>query len=282
LIVNPVSGSFSTKRLDRVKTILQRKYKHLELYFTKNSGDATERARGFSQRGGALVVAYGGDGTLNEVINGVAFTDTVVGFIPSGTTNVFAKETGIPEDQERAAELIVNGNARYIHAGSVNNERLFVLMAGVGFDGEAVCGVRTGLKKYLGKLSYILSGLEVLIKNPLRQIQVTVDKQRRIGCSGVIICNASKYAGNFRVCPDASILKPELHALLVKGRSRGAILKYILGILTGKHLTYKDTVILKGRHFFVEGSSRVQIDGDCYGTLPVDVSLVENVVRMVF
>jgi YegS/Rv2252/BmrU family lipid kinase len=282
LIVNPVSGSFSTKRLDRVKTTLQTKYRLLDIYFTKTSGDATERARVFSQRGCDLVVAYGGDGTLNEVINGVAFTDTAVGFIPSGTTNVFAREAGIPDDPVKAADLIVNATYRYIHAGSINNKRFFLLMTGVGFDAWAVCGVRPKVKRYLGKLSYILSGLEVLAKNPLQEIQVIVDRGRSITCSGIIICNASRYAGDFRVCPGAGITRPELSAVVFGNGSRRSTLRYILGIITGNHLKYKDIMFLKGRHFLVKGSSRVQIDGDCYGGLPVEVTLIENVVRMVF
>ncbi len=282
LIVNPVSGNFSTKRLEKVKSILQAKYNLLDIYFTKTSGDAIERAREFSQRGVPLLVAYGGDGTLNEVINGVAFTNTTVGFIPSGTTNVFAREAGISDDPAKAAQLILQGVPKYIHAGSINRDRLFLLMAGVGFDGETVCSLRISVKRYLGKLSYILSGLEVLIKNPLKQIQVTVDRASMYTCCGIIICNASRYAGDFRICPEASVVKPELQALLVGGCSRVATLKYILGIMTGKHLKYKDTGILRGKHFLVKGPSRVQIDGDCYGSLPVEVSLKENVVKMIF
>ncbi len=282
LIVNPVSGSFSKGRLKQVESILKRKYSLLEVFFTEAQGDALKKAREASNRGFSLVVAFGGDGTLNEVINGVAHSDTVVGFIPSGTTNVFAKETGIPDDPMAATELILKGTPRQIHAGFINRERLFVLMAGVGFDAEAVCGVRPVVKRYLGKLSYILSGLEVLIKNPLNQLEVTVDNQKRIGCSGIIICNASKYAGNFSICPDASIKAPELQAVLFGSPTRVATLRYILGILTGKHIKYKDTIFLKGRDFLIQGSSFVQIDGDCYGTLPVEVSLIENVVKVIF
>lgn len=280
LIVNPVSGSFSNSQLEKVKSILKKRYDPLEVYLTRAAGDALKRAGEFSQKGVSLLVAYGGDGTLNEVINAARFTDTAVGFIPSGTTNVFARETGIPDDPVKAAELIVNATYRYIHAGLINNERLFMLMAGVGFDAWAVCGVRPGVKRYLGKLSYILSGLEVLIKNPLQKIQVTVDRKRHITCSGIIICNASRYAGDFRLCPDADITRPELSAVVFGSESRRATLRYILGIVTGKHLKYKDVSLLKGRHFLVKGYSRVQIDGDCYGFLPVEVTLVENVVRM--
>ncbi|RMG73887.1 MAG: hypothetical protein D6710_02570 [Nitrospirae bacterium] len=188
---------------------------------------------------------------------------------------------GLPEEPLKAAERILKGRETFINAGWINRERFFVLMAGVGFDAEAVCSVSSGLKKGLGKLSYVLSGLKVLIKNPLKTIQVSIDGKDRHSLYGIIVCNSSRYAGNFRVCPDASLFSPELHALLIERGTRKDTLKAIVGIVTGKHLKYKGLAIKRGRHFRIEGPSKVQIDGDCYGRLPAEIELRERVVRVI-
>ncbi len=281
LIVNPVSGRFSKKTLQKVKSILSNRFDPLEVYFTHSSSDATQAAREYANREFDVLIAFGGDGTLNEVVNGVALSRSSVGFIPAGTTNVFAKETGIPEEPEKAAELIVNGTSRQINLGCINNQRYFLLMAGIGFDAEAVCNIKKGLKKGLGKLAYILSGFEVFLKKRPSELTVTIDGESVIRCYGAIICNASKYAGNFIVCPDASVFRPELQAFLIKKGDRLSTLKYVFGIITGKHLKYKDAAFIKGSHFKVQGHTRVQIDGDCFGNSPVEVSIRENAVKII-
>ncbi len=159
LIANPVSGGDARARIQKVLATLKSQGGDVDLFLTGARGDARKVAAVALSEGYDRIVAAGGDGTLNEVVNGVASPELPIAFLPLGTVNVFALEAGIPVQLEEACALAVHGSARPITLGKIGDD-LFLLMVSVGWDAEAVAHVRPGLKRLVGRLAYALSALE--------------------------------------------------------------------------------------------------------------------------
>ncbi len=288
LIANPVAKRSSPKKIERAVELLRSSGRTLTVHLTENRGDAEKVARSASERGASLIIAAGGDGTFNEVINGTARTDSVMAILPMGTTNVLAKELGIPEDVETAVELALSGEAHLVSLGSLTITlrqtivtRFFCLMAGIGFDGEAVYSANLSLKKYSGKGAYVLSGIRTLVRYAPDEMTFIVDGRRYTGYSA-IIGKASKYAGHFRITPDASLVNPDLYVFIMHGRRPADMLRYALGMLRGRHLAFKDVTYLRAHSVRVEGNARIQTDGDYIGTAPAEIGVVPEALKLVY
>jgi len=255
---------------------------------TKNPGDAEELAKKASGDGVPLIVAAGGDGTFNEVINGIAKTDTAMAILPMGTTNVLAKELGVPEKIDAALKVALSGTLHTVSLGQITfasretrRTRNFCLMAGIGFDGQAVYSVNLSLKRRSGKGAYILSGLTTLFGYAPEEMVFTVDGKTYRGYSA-IIGKSSRYGGDFRITPDAALTSPDLYVFIMHGKRRADMLRYCFGILTGKHLVLKDVTYLRAYSISVQGKAHVQIDGDYVGTTPADIHAVPDALRLLF
>ncbi len=288
LIANPAAKRASEKKIQRAVEMLRSAGHEVKVSLTEKKGDAEDFARKASESGASLIIAAGGDGTFNEVINGIVHTGTEMAALPMGTTNVLAKELAIPENVEGSIRVALKEHARKVSLGSITFARnsatftrYFCLMAGIGFDGEAVYSVNESLKRYSGKGAYILSGLKTLMRYRGRELTFTVDGQVYRGCSA-IIGKASKYGGHFRITPDASLLDPHLYLYIMHGRRRRDMLRYAYGILTGSHLGSKDITYLKADSIKVEGDAHIQIDGDYVGKTPATIAVVPDAVKLIF
>lgn len=288
LIANPAAKRASTRRIERAAELLRAAEYNVTVRLTKKRGDAEDFARIAARDGVPLVIAAGGDGTFNEVINGIAKTDTRMAILPMGTTNVLAKELGVPEEVEAAVKVALTGTARPVSLGGITFSRLpspvtryFCLMAGVGFDGETVYSVNPALKRLSGKGAYILSGLKTLIGYFPGELTFTVDGKTCTGYSA-IIGKASKYGGNFRITPDAKLMNAELYVFIMHGKRRVDLLRYAFGIVMGRHLGFEDVTYVKAISVRVDGKARVQIDGDYAGATPASITVVPDALKLVF
>lgn len=287
LISNPVAKKVSEKRLLKAFHFLKSKGYTVETLYTKKRGHAENLAREAIKESPSLIIAAGGDGTFNEVINGVAGSEIPMAILPLGTTNVLAKELNVPEDVDGALELATRGNPKTISLGKIATtghlplvSRYFILMAGVGFDGEAVFNVNEALKKFSGKGSYIYSGIKTLSVFKPGELVFRIDGRTFFGYTA-IIGKAAKYGGHFMITPDARLTDPFLYVCLFKGRKRFDILRYVFSIIMRRHLKLKDIEYLKATAVEVDGSAHVQIDGDYFGKTPVKVEIAPNIVRIV-
>ncbi|ABA87673.1 sphingosine/diacylglycerol kinase-related protein [Syntrophotalea carbinolica DSM 2380] len=268
LIANPVAGGRARCKIDRVVTSLQARGAAVKLVLTGARGDARKAAADARDAGFDRIVAAGGDGTLNEVINGLTPSDTPLAFIPLGTTNVFALETGIPLDLEKACALVMDGEPRRVCLGQSDGEH-FLLMAGIGFDAEVVRRVNLRLKRYVGKLAYLISGLASLLRYRPRPLEVTTETGMRRQAYGVIVSNCRLYGGRFVVSPGASLYADALHVCLLRSDSRLGMLRTVSKIAAGHPLLAEEVVQLKAREITVRGDrAPVQVDGDYLGELP--------------
>ena len=286
LVVNPVAGKRAYRSIHEIETVLRKKAS-LNTYITQKKGDASIFAKDI--RDTDRIIVAGGDGTINEVINGVRnspnqhLKDVPVALIPIGTTNVLAKEVGIPEKIEEAADLALTGRAHKISLGRING-RYFTLMAGIGFDGETVLGVKNNLvKRISGKAVHILSGLKVLMKYNPPPITIKTGKGVLTGFTAVV-CNARNYGGFFYITPEASLTEPVLDICVFKGSKRKDLLRFVTGVLTKTHLKSPDVLFDKFKEIEItsSGTVHVQIDGEYFGTLPVSIDVVKDAVSLVW
>ncbi|MFA5353175.1 MAG: diacylglycerol kinase family protein [Thermodesulfovibrionales bacterium] len=292
LIGNPVAGGGALRKIKRAAELLKGMGYPVRLLLTRQRGDAEEFARetaAGSPR--SLVIAAGGDGTYNEVANGLAHTPVTMAILPLGTASVLAREFGIPLRMEEALSLALGGTARKIHLGRITfpgdrtpQVRYFLLMAGIGFDGEAVYRVSGGLKKIAGKAAYLLSGLRVLggyNPSPLFIRAETENEQVSMTAYMIVISKASCYGGNFRISPDATLFAPYLSVFACQGRRRQDFLRYLWGILKGRHLDFDDISSFQSTEIEVQGRAHVQVDGDYAGMTPVQVGVAFEALNLV-
>ncbi len=288
IISNPASRKSTVKKIKLASDFLRGKGFDTEILSTEKMGDAKLLARESISKEPFLIISAGGDGTVNEVINGLAGSDTPVALLPLGTTNVLAKELSIPENINGALEAAISKTPQKVSLGRIELIdapapviRYFCLMAGIGFDGKTVHDVNTSFKKISGKTAYIFSGLRNFLNYSPNELFLNIDGREYSGyCT--IIGKASKYGGNFMVTPDANLTEPDLYTVIFKGRKRTDLLRYVFGILRGTHLKNDDIVYLKSSNIEILGNAHIQIDGDYLGVTPAKISVEKDLVRLVY
>ncbi len=283
LIGNPRAGIEAKGRIGSCERYLRESGAEVSTFITEKRGDAEKWAKEAIVEGVDRIVVAGGDGTINEVINGVAGSSIPVGIIPLGVSNVLALELGIPLNTERASDIAFKGNVRPVPLG-LSNGRYFFLMAGVGFDAEVVCRLNMRLKRYLGKLTYILAGIKVIFSYKPATIRIITDAGELLDGYSAVIGKSKFYGGKFTITSEAGIEKEELDLCLFQNGRRRDILRYVLGIIARKHLRFKDILYRKVRGLRItsEGRVPVQLDGDCFRELPINISIKQNAVRLIF
>ena len=273
LIINPVSGGYSEQKLRRVRAALEGGGLTCELLLTKNADDATLFARRICQeRREPFVVAGGGDGTVNGVINGLEPGKAVLAVLPLGTANVLAAELRIDSIDDAVAR-IVRGTTRPLTIGLLRGDRVerrFLLMAGIGMDGRIVEQVRESEKRRVGKVAYLLSAARQMQKWERERFEVIADG-RRIDCHSLIVCNGARYGGRFILAPGADIFAPGLLAACMTGTTRSAYLRLAFSVIAGRVMKNSDVTFVTADELAVSGNRAVQVDGDycCRGPLRI-------------
>lgn len=281
LIANPVAGGDATPKIQQAKACLGAQGAQVELALTAVRGDALRAAQTAKSDNFDLIVAAGGDGTLNEVINGLAPSTIPLAFIPLGTTNVFALEAGIPRDIAAACRIALTGTPTPVCLGRADRTR-FLLMAGVGFDAEVVHQVDLRLKRYLGKLAYVVSALRIFFGPPLPTIELTLDDGSQLQGHGVIIGNGRFYGGRFSLTPGASLQEDRFEVCLLQKAGRLNLLHFLLRMLLHRPLAPAGGKLFKARELTLRGDAvSVQIDGDPHGRLPMKFRVLSGELVMV-
>ncbi len=279
LIHNPTSGSWNARRLHRFVESSAAEGMSIDIRRTRKCGDAKALAEAIATRDAEVLVIAGGDGTINEVVNGLPAVSLPVAVLPLGTANVLAAELGISARSFRLARCILEGSTTEVYLPRANGRR-FTMMAGVGFDAHVVAGVNCRLKQFLGKMAYIVAFARMVRKFPHRCYEVIVDG-RAYRAASVVIANGHYYAGRFTCAPDARLDEPDLHVCLFLRTGRWSTLRYALSLLLGSLHRRQDVKIVRGRTVEVRGEpgEPVQCDGDLATTLPLTVSATGEKLR---
>ncbi|SDF75726.1 MULTISPECIES: diacylglycerol/lipid kinase family protein [Thalassobaculum] len=275
-------GGRKVARLEETVAQLTGAGVEVEIHRTSFAGDAeqTAHAARFLGSGPDVIICAGGDGTINEVVNGLAGGDTPLALLPIGTANVLAAEIGLATDTATVVDTIFTGVPTPIHLGTANG-RYFTLMTGVGLDAEVVASVDRKLKRRTGKLAYALATLKRWTAYRDHHFRVTVDGVEH-RAAGVVVANGHYYGGRFVCAENARITEPGLHVCLFQKPGRWQAVYYMLALFGGfldRLNTYR---VIPGReiHIADDRDGPVQGDGDIITQLPLTIGVADETVRI--
>lgn len=277
LISNPKTGRYGSRRLRPIHAVVSQLRSlgvDVELKLTAGPGDATEIAAHAARNCRSDVIVAGGDGTINEAIQGMAGSNARLAIIPRGTANVLARELKLPLDDEQATIVAARGNWRRIHLGLAIDEptgakRYFVLMAGIGLDASVVRGVQPRLKKRIGKGAFWISGLSHLADWKPSPFTLEI-KGRSYTGTFAAIGKAARYGGDLSITPGARLEEPEFEICIIETLSRFRYLHLLsYALRTGMPRDAPGVRFVKAASVKATGDAPVQVDGELIGTLPM-------------
>lgn len=285
-VVNPASAHGRTRN---AWTRLEPQVARLGEYavrFTEGPGHATELARQAVAEGFDRVAAMGGDGTLNEVGNGLVGTGVPLAMIPSGTGNDYVRTIGVPLSPERAVDLAFRGAARPADAAQLEGGRHFFNIAGIGFDAQVAYNQHRFrlLKAIPGTFSSVAAVFITLAGWHNARMQITLDDQvleRNVLL--VAIGMGRYYGGGMQIMPD-SVLDDGLLEVVIGGDvTRTEIFGLLPKLYSGAHKTHPKVDFLRGRRIAVDSTAPLvfQMDGDVSGKLPVAFSIRPGALQIV-
>jgi diacylglycerol kinase family enzyme len=253
----------------------------LDWWLTEEAGHGEELGRRAVAEGRSVVLAYGGDGTYNEVARGLVGTDTSLAALPGGTSSVLVYELGIPRRPSRALEALIAGVDRPMRVGRSNHGDVVVLMLSAGPDAVIVNDVKRRLKAVGGKAGIGLQAVrELLGSRPLPRLRVRVG-ERTVEGSWVIAGNSRSYAGPFHATPGADPFAAGFEVVIHRGVGRSAVLGFAAGIPFNRHVKRRDVERFMCHQVVIEAVPTdaelpYQVDGDAVGTLPVELGVADE------
>ncbi len=271
VILNPAARG---ERAQRLQASLEKLTHSAVLRSTARSGDAELLARSAVKEGFETIVAAGGDGTVNEVVNGIAGTDAALGLLPLGTMNVFATELGLPaSDLRRCWEIIQEARVRRIDLPSVNGKH-FVQLAGVGFDAQVVKETSRTFKRSFGPLSYIVSAAQIAARTP-PELRIESENALTEEGSFVLVGNGRLYGGPFPFFKHAALDDGLLDVLVFKRLNYIEIVRYMQDVIFSSQITSPEVEYFQTKSLRVssEGAVPVEVDGELIGNCPVQFNI---------
>ncbi len=280
VIYNPVAGPKLVRKIDRVKSLLAGR-RPFEILKTSGPGDAVVLAREAAIAGEDAVVVVGGDGTINEVANGLAGTRTKLVVVPHGTGNVFAREIGLPGSVEGCLALLDRGETVEVPLARAE-ERYFLLMASAGFDAEVVERMESLGKRYLGIAAYVLGGLRHLARQQ-PPLWLEFPNRERIEAQVVIVCRGRMYGGGVTMAPAGSLRARSFQVVALRKTGRAAIVRFVLQALAGRHVDSPHVLVREATTLLVRCRipSAAQVDGEYLSPLPVRFEMTDTLLRIV-
>jgi diacylglycerol kinase (ATP) len=299
LIYNPTSGRRRHRRfveVEQAARILKDAGIATELAPTTARATATGIARQAVEQRRGMVIVCGGDGTINEVVNGLAGSPVPMALLPAGTANILAKELGIPWDIPQAARLIPRGIVRRIavgiaksmngnHGGTLPREgRYFLCVAGAGPDGAIVNGVDEGLKKHAGILAYWAEGLRQFFRYRFPEMRIRSDAQER-RATFVVLGRTAHYGGPFKITTGASLFEDSFEILTNSQRDRFGYLACLPALWLGKLRSVKGIESWKTTEAVCEAAGNdpvfAQVDGEPIGAAPIAFRIVPDALSLI-
>jgi YegS/Rv2252/BmrU family lipid kinase len=275
----------SRDHLTEVIHVLEANGWEVDVRHSRGRGDVTRNAREAVVRGDDVVIVAGGDGTINEAVQALAGSATALGFLPYGTVNVWAREIGLPLSPRDAALSLTSGRIETLDLG-IANDRYFLLMAGIGFDGEVVRRARRveRYKHRFGVLPYMAVTLATATMYRGVDVELRYDGViRRVQALMLVLGNTRLYGGRFRFTPDAVATDGWLDLCIVKGRGPIALVRQALPLLIGGSTAFSDVETLRVRELIVRGNgpAPLQLDGELTGSTPAHFRVARRALRVI-
>jgi diacylglycerol kinase (ATP) len=285
LIYNPFAGQLNGKDhlLQRTIDVLAAGGHRVTPTPTTGPQMAHDLAQECIDGGADAILALGGDGTVNEVVNGMIGSSVPLGVLPAGTANVLACELGIGTNMLRAGQQLDAWAPVRIAVGRKDpGKRHFVLMAGAGFDALVVHRVDTSLKRRFGKVAYWVSGFGQFGKR-LAQLEVHTNG-RTVRCSFALASRVRNYGGDLTIARGASLLRDEFELVLFEGATTVPYLKYFTGVLTGTLKHIRGATVVTSREVEITPVAgnlvHLQIDGEIAGVAPTLLRIVPDALTL--
>ena len=273
IIHNPIAGRRRRGLLRAVMRELESRGCTVSERVTGTAGDGAILARDASPNDFDMVVAAGGDGTINEVVNGLEGSDVPFGLIPVGTANVLSTEIGLRSDAQHIVATLMEGPLQKIYPGRLNDRR-FLLMAGTGLDAETVKTVNPSLKRLWGHGAYLWSAFRCWLRHRPPDLRVVLDGQATRS-SWVVVAKGRHYAGRFVFAPDGNLSNPGFQVCLLDGAGRWDLLRYGMGLLLGRLTRCPGVRIVPATTVSISGPGGVpvQVDGEYAGETPLEITM---------
>lgn len=300
VVVNPCSANGKTgKHWTDLNKALDAAGVYYDFTFTEGPKEATKITRNALKNGHDTIVSIGGDGTLNEVINGF-FEDgqhinpeARLGVISCGTGGDFVKTAGIPKNHKKAAEVLARGQCKPIdigraiytnHQGKTEN-LYYINVVGLGIDGEIVERVNRTTKAFGGFLSFFWGTLTTLASYQSRRITMEVDGMVRF--QGPIlfaaVANGQWFGGGMHVAPNAQLDSGQFEIVVIQGLGKAETIRHMPELYKGTHINNSKVLCLRGNHVRAFSEERVllDIDGEQPGMLDAELVLVPNALNLI-
>lgn len=279
LIYNPAAGRFRRnpqRTLQRSTDALARASLTPRLAPTSAPGDATRLAAQAIDQGADLILVLGGDGTINEAVNGMVHSRVPLGILPAGTANVLSMELGLGSNIDHAIERLQSAVERRVAAGKlINGEtRHFLAMGGAGLDAKIVYDLNPTLKALTGKVAYWLGGFGHVTQS-VRNFDVRINGDR-YRCGFALASRVRNYGGDLEIASGASLLKDDFEVVLFEGTNPLRYLLYMTGVGLKQAQKMSGVHTVHAREIELAGDVHVQIDGEYAGRIPARIEIVPD------
>lgn len=284
ILLNPTSGKGrSLEAFEQLEKILIQKNVEYVVHRTEYHGHAIELARDLSLQPDTKLIAMGGDGTFNEVLNGIeCFENITLGLIPCGTGNDFSASSGHPADIEKAVDIILNGNTTYVDYIQMANNRC-INVVGAGVDVDVLLNLAK-IKRLKGKIRYYASLLYTLFHLRFHKLRLTIDDGESVDRDVFIIGNGNGrfIGGGMPICPDASIDDGKLSVVVINRVKKSKVIGVLLSFLKGKHIYKKYTEVFEAKKVKIEvlDDTQFEADGEIFGAPSIECEVVSNKLKV--
>ncbi len=300
LIYNPVAGRRPARRGAEIRAaadVLRAAGYQLEIMPTVSAGSARDLARSAAKGGAEVVFVCGGDGTINEVVNGIALSECALGILPGGTANIAARDLGLPLNPASAARALAQPRQHRIALGRVTwqlepgtrenvspPERYFLSVAGVGFDAYVVHRLAWSFKTALGVAAYAWEAIRQVCRYGFPRFACRNSQGEWRGTQA-LFQRTERYAGWFHLAPRGSLLNSRMQVCLFESSSPWRYVLYTGALALRHHLDLDDVHLVEGSHLAcsTENSARpvyVELDGELAGQLPAMFELVPSALTL--
>jgi len=277
IIYNPTSGrELFRKELPKVLERFEIAGYETSAHATTGEGDATEAAKTAVERAYDLVIVAGGDGTINEVVQGIAGANfrPKVGIIPAGTTNDFARALSIPRDIQKAVDIILlENNAKALDIGKVN-DHFFINIAGGGDLTELTYDVPIKMKSAIGQLAYYIKGIEMLPS--LKPVPTKIEYDDQVFEGDImlfLVANTNSVGGFEKLAPDALIDDGYFDLIILKKTNLGEFLRIATAGIRGTHIEDENIIYTQAKRIKITPKEKMllNVDGEYGGELPGEI-----------
>ncbi|HMB76562.1 MAG TPA: diacylglycerol kinase family protein [Kiloniellaceae bacterium] len=293
VIRNPTAGGARGARFAATIVALRQAGCRVDIHESTSAEDVRRLAAALSEGPQEALLVGGGDGTINDAVNGmVPGSSMPLGIIPMGTANVLAWEIGLAKMRPpQLAEVLRCGVPHAIHLGRLvtengpgaNDGRLFSLMAGAGFDAAVVKGVNLGLKRRVGKLAYIWEAIRQIFINDFPTFDLEIDGKAYEAAS-IVVAKAAHYGGDYVITDRADLRVPSFQVCLFRRRGGLSVLRYALALERGTLTHLPDFEVIEGHEIVIRpaAGAPLQLDGDPAGVVPARIVLAAERLNLIY